>query len=170
MGLVEARVVGARAAEGDVIVILDAHCECVSDVLLSTSLTLRCSLFVQVTNWLPPLLTRIALNRKTLAVPIVDGIEWNTLQHNTAYGGTLYRGIWEWGFLYKESELPQRDRALMKYPTEPYRSPTVMVQRDISDLLSLCIVLPSQHAGGLLAIDKEWFFQLGGYDPDIKIW
>jgi hypothetical protein len=30
VGLVEARVVGARAAEGDVVVILDAHCECVS--------------------------------------------------------------------------------------------------------------------------------------------
>jgi hypothetical protein len=30
VGLVEARVVGARAAAGDVIVILDAHCECVS--------------------------------------------------------------------------------------------------------------------------------------------
>lgn len=79
----------------------------------------------KVTNWLPPLLTRIALNRKTLAVPIVDGIEWNTLRHNTAYGGTLYRGIWEWGFLYKETELPQRERSLMKYQTEPYKSPTV---------------------------------------------
>jgi hypothetical protein len=31
VGLVEARVVGARAAQGDVIVVLDAHCECVSD-------------------------------------------------------------------------------------------------------------------------------------------
>jgi hypothetical protein len=29
VGLVEARVIGARAAAGDVIVILDAHCECV---------------------------------------------------------------------------------------------------------------------------------------------
>ncbi|CAF4826727.1 unnamed protein product, partial [Rotaria magnacalcarata] len=37
----------------------------------------------------------------------------------------------------------------MKYPTEPYKSPT--------------------HAGGLLAIDKKWFFELGAYDPDIKI-
>ena len=60
-----------------------------------------------------------------MAIPIVDGIDWNTLRHNTAYGGTLYRGIWEWGFLYKESELPQRERALMKYQTEPYKSPTV---------------------------------------------
>ncbi|CAM4986942.1 unnamed protein product [Rotaria socialis] len=132
VGLVEARVVGARAAQGDVIVILDAHCEC-------------------VTNWLPPLLTRIALNRKTLAVPIVDGIEWNTLQHNSAYfGDTRYRGIWEWGFLYKETEIPERERNKMKYRTEPYKSPT--------------------HAGGLLAIDKKWFFELGAYDPDIKIW
>jgi hypothetical protein len=30
VGLVEARVVGARAAGGDVVVVLDAHCECVS--------------------------------------------------------------------------------------------------------------------------------------------
>jgi polypeptide N-acetylgalactosaminyltransferase len=33
VGLVEARVIGARAAEGDVIVILDAHCECVRSCL-----------------------------------------------------------------------------------------------------------------------------------------
>jgi polypeptide N-acetylgalactosaminyltransferase len=26
------------------------------------------------------------------------------------------------------------------------------------------------HAGGLLAIDKKWFFELGGYDAGIKIW
>ena len=29
VGLVEARVIGARVAAGDVIVVLDAHCECV---------------------------------------------------------------------------------------------------------------------------------------------
>ncbi len=84
-----------------------------------------------MTNWLPPLLTRIALNRKTLAVPIVDGIEWNTLQHNTAYfGGALYRGIWEWGFLYKETEIPERERSKMKYQTEPYKSPTVNFRKE----------------------------------------
>lgn len=90
---------------------------------------------MQVTNWLPPLLTRIALNRKTVAIPIVDGIEWNTLRHNTAYGGTLYRGIWEWGFLYKESELPKRERALMKYQTEPYKSPTVSIHDSIAHVI-----------------------------------
>jgi polypeptide N-acetylgalactosaminyltransferase len=43
-GLVRARVIGAENAGGDVIIVLDAHCECVQ-------------------NWLPPLLTRIAVNR-----------------------------------------------------------------------------------------------------------
>lgn len=130
-GLVRARVIGAEKATGDVIIVLDAHCEC-------------------VTNWLPPLLTRIAVNRKTLAVPIVDGIDWNTLDHTNIYGDANNRGIWEWGFLYKETEVPPEEIRRHKQKSEPYWSPT--------------------HAGGLLAIDKEWFFELGGYDPGIKIW
>ena len=93
---------------------------------------------LQVTNWLPPLLTRIALNRKTLAIPIVDGIDWNTLGHNPVYyGGILYRGIWEWGFLYKETEIPQRERSAMKYQTEPYKSPTVVSSRCLPSSLTM---------------------------------
>lgn len=84
-------------------------------------------------------MTRIALNRKTLAIPIVDGIEWNTLQHNVAYfGGALFRGIWEWGFLYKETEIPQREREKMKYQTEPYKSPTVRFKGKCSVLSRRC--------------------------------
>ena len=83
------------------------------------------SLSLQVTNWLPPLLTRIAMNRRALAVPIVDGLEWKTLEHTNIYGSANFRGIWEWGFLYKETEIPERERSKMKYRTEPYKSPTV---------------------------------------------
>lgn len=131
VGLIEARTLGAKKTTADVIVILDAHCEC-------------------VTNWLPPLLTRIALNRKALAVPIVDGLEWKTLEHTNIYGSTNFRGIWEWGFLYKETEVPEQELKKRKYSSEPYWSPT--------------------HAGGLLAIDRQWFFELGAYDPGIRVW
>ncbi|CAF0754632.1 unnamed protein product [Rotaria sordida] len=131
IGLIAARTLGAEKSTGDVIVVLDAHCEC-------------------VVNWLPPLLTRIAINRKALAVPIVDGIEWKTLEHMNIYGSSIFRGIWEWGFLYKETEVPERELNKRKHSSEPYWSPT--------------------HAGGLLAIDRQWFFELGAYDPGIKVW
>jgi polypeptide N-acetylgalactosaminyltransferase len=44
IGLIQARQLGAEMIKGEVIVILDAHCELVM-------------------NWLPPLLYRIKLNR-----------------------------------------------------------------------------------------------------------
>jgi polypeptide N-acetylgalactosaminyltransferase len=43
-GLIKARIIGVEKAKGEVVVILDAHVECLN-------------------NWLPPLLTRIKLNR-----------------------------------------------------------------------------------------------------------
>lgn len=132
LGLIHARMQGAKMATSDVVVVLDAHCECVR-------------------NWLPPLLSEIALDRKTVAIPIVDGITWDTLEHRTVYNPEKrHTGIWEWGFLYKETVIPQEEEAKHKEVSEPYWSPT--------------------HAGGLLAIDRSWFFELGGYDDEMKIW
>jgi hypothetical protein len=54
----------------------------------------------------------------------------------------------------------------MKYLTEPYKSPTVNFKKKIFVFLRISF----QHAGGLLAIEKKWFFELGAYDPNIKIW
>lgn len=55
-GLIRSRTRGAQSATGDVVVFLDAHCEVNQ-------------------NWLPPLLAPIAKNRRTLTVPIIDGID-----------------------------------------------------------------------------------------------
>lgn len=61
-----------------------------------------------------------------------------------------YRGIFEWGMLYKENELPDREAKKRKYNSEPYKSPT--------------------HAGGLFAMDRAYFLELGGYDPGLLVW
>ncbi|KAL8619562.1 hypothetical protein ACOMHN_019618 [Nucella lapillus] len=131
LGLIQARNHGAKLSTGDVIVFLDAHCECNR-------------------NWLVPLLARIRYDRTILAVPIVDGINWDTMAYYSVYDHRHHRGIFEWGFLYKESVVPEKELATREHPSEPYKSPT--------------------HAGGLFAMDRKYFWELGGYDPGLQIW
>ena len=61
------------------------------------------------------------MNRKTLAVPVVDGIEWDSLRHNRYSGDTRYVGVWEWGFLYKEMSISDADFERKARKTEPNR-------------------------------------------------
>lgn len=141
---------------GEVVVFLDAHCE-VSY------------------NWLPPLLAPIAKNKKTLTVPIIDGIDSNNFNYRPVYAHNdqHFRGIWEWGMLYKEIQLGKTlgkisiehyfksvfsFKFLLDMPkhlekhrvSEPYDSPT--------------------HAGGLFAIDRQYFLDLGTYDDGLLVW
>ncbi|KAI6237627.1 Polypeptide N-acetylgalactosaminyltransferase [Aphelenchoides besseyi] len=132
-GLIRTRTIGAKAATGDVVIFLDAHCE------------------VNY-NWLPPLLAPIRHNRKVMTVPVIDGIDMNTWEYRRVYGDAdrHFRGIFEWGLLYKETEISSEEKKRRKFNSEPFRSPT--------------------HAGGLFAIEKKWFEELGYYDPGLQIW
>lgn len=59
--------------------------------------------------------------RTILAVPVVDSISWENFHYRPVYhNGRLYRGIFEWGFLYKENEVPQHERNRHKHRAEPY--------------------------------------------------
>ena len=60
------------------------------------------------------------MKRKILAVPIVDGLDWNNLEHTNIYGNSLNRGIYEWGFLYKETEVPKEELKHHVRSSEPY--------------------------------------------------
>lgn len=131
-GLIRTRSRRAQEATGEVIVFLDAHCEV-------------------NTNWLPPLLAPIHRDSKTMTVPVIDGIDHKTFEYRPVYAdGHHYRGIFEWGMLYKENEVPKREAKTRKHHSEPYKSPT--------------------HAGGLFAIDRKYFLELGAYDPGLLVW
>ncbi|KHN88902.1 putative N-acetylgalactosaminyltransferase 7 [Toxocara canis] len=132
-GLIRTRSIGAEHASGDVVIFLDAHCE------------------VNI-NWLPPLLAPIRHNRKVMTVPVIDGIDMHTWAYRRVYGSAdrHFRGIFEWGLLYKETEITKEEARRRKYNSQPFRSPT--------------------HAGGLFAIEKKWFEELGYYDPGLQIW
>ena len=86
------------------------------------------------------------LNRRTLSVPVIDGINWNDFGINPVYAKDSHsRGLFEWGMLYKEGNVPTKEENRRSHHSEPYYAPT--------------------HAGGLFAINREWFKELGWYDP-----
>lgn len=102
-GLIRTRTIGAQESKGDVVVFLDAHCEVNR-------------------NWLPPLLAPIYRDRTTMTVPIIDGVDHNTFEYRPVYSpGTLFRGIFEWGMYYKETEIPPEMDAERPYKSAPYK-------------------------------------------------
>lgn len=64
LGLIRARLQGARVAQGDVLIFLDAHCEA-------------------TVGWAQPLLSRIEQDRTAVLVPIIDVIEANNMAYST---------------------------------------------------------------------------------------
>ena len=52
--------------------------------------------------------------------------------------------------LYKEGTVPDKELAKNTHHSQPYSAPT--------------------HAGGLFAIDRQWFKELGWYDSGLWVW
>ena len=58
-----------------------------------------------------------------MTVPVIDGIDMNTWEYRRVYGeaNRHFRGIFEWGLLYKETSLPDRERKHRQQDSEPFR-------------------------------------------------
>ncbi|CAJ0600290.1 unnamed protein product [Cylicocyclus nassatus] len=130
LGLIRAKLRGAKEASGDVLVFLDAHCEANA-------------------GWAEPLLARIKEERTAVVCPIIDSIS----DINMAYLGGSHGGIgtfW-WSLHYSMGPLPKSEIERRANPQTDYiRSPTM--------------------AGGLFAANREYFFEVGGYDEEMDIW
>ncbi|GLH11440.1 N-acetylgalactosaminyltransferase 7 [Gryllus bimaculatus] len=101
-------------------------------------------------NWLPPLLEPIYRDRTVMTVPIIDVIDLNNFRYHSENHNGDYRGGFDWSLLYEKHKLTAQQEKSRKYKSEPYDSPT--------------------HAGGLLAIDRNFFLRLEAYDPGLLIW
>eukprot|EP01147_Barroeca_monosierra_P009765 gene9766-1967_t len=122
MGLMEARVQGAKASSGDTVTFLDSHIE-VSP------------------GWLEPLLARIHEDPHHVVMPIIDSIDADSFVYRK--GGLDILGF-SWGLGQKSIGSRRRSR------TQPMPSPIM--------------------AGGLFSIDRKYFFELGAYDPEMRLY
>ncbi|KAM4595529.1 N-acetylgalactosaminyltransferase 7 isoform 1-T1 [Fundulus diaphanus] len=104
-------------------------------------------------NWYAPLVGPISKDRTACTVPLIDSIHGQRFNIEPQGGGDengFARGAWDWSMLWKRVPLGDREKNLRKTVTEPYRSPAM--------------------AGGLFAIERDFFFELGLYDPGLQIW
>ncbi|XP_073991415.1 polypeptide N-acetylgalactosaminyltransferase 1-like [Rhodnius prolixus] len=102
-------------------------------------------------KWGEPLVARIKEDRTNVVVPIIDVIDDLTFeyQHNGGsydfeVGGFTWSGHFTW------IRVSDEERARRKTPEAPTRSPTM--------------------AGGLFAIDRKYFWEIGSYDDGMDIW
>lgn len=90
VGLIKARLLGAKVAKGKVLTFLDAHCECTE-------------------GWLPPLLERIRINSRSIASPVIDIINDDTFQYIRSF--ELHQGGFNWEMHFRWFSLPS-----VRYP------------------------------------------------------
>ncbi|XP_049873274.1 putative polypeptide N-acetylgalactosaminyltransferase 9 isoform X2 [Pectinophora gossypiella] len=101
-------------------------------------------------GWLEPLLDRIARNKTTVVCPVIDVIDDNTLEFHYRDSSSVNVGGFDWNLQFNWHPVPAKERARHMHTAEPVYSPTM--------------------AGGLFAIDKEFFERLGTYDSGFDIW
>lgn len=137
LGLIRARLAGARAATGDVLVFLDAHCE-------------------GVVGWMEPLLTRIKESRTSVLVPIIDVIDAKDFHYSVngykhfQVGGFTWNGHFDWINISKK----EKQRIL----------------RECKQEAEICPTYSPTMAGGLFAIDRKYFWEIGSYDEEMDGW
>ncbi|TMS32490.1 hypothetical protein L596_000320 [Steinernema carpocapsae] len=105
---------------------------------------------VEVTEgWLEPLLQRVASDRKRVVAPIIDVISDDTFEYVTASDTTW--GGFNWNMNFRWYQVPKREMERRNYDrSTPIQTPTI--------------------AGGLFAIDKQFFYDIGSYDEGMQVW
>lgn len=97
--------------------------------------------------WLQPLLAAIREDRHTVVCPVIDIISADTLAYSSS---PVVRGGFNWGLHFKWDLVPLSEQGGAEGATAPIKSPTM--------------------AGGLFAMNRLYFNELGQYDSGMDIW
>ncbi|QQP35687.1 Polypeptide N-acetylgalactosaminyltransferase, partial [Caligus rogercresseyi] len=100
-------------------------------------------------QWLEPLLQRIKENPKTFVVPVIDVIDDKTMEYYHSNGNYFQIGGFTWSGHFNWVDVPEND-PVQRNKTLPTRTPTM--------------------AGGLFAVDREYFWESGSYDSAMDVW
>jgi len=105
VGLIQARLIGAKAATAPILTFLDAHCECTE-------------------GWLQPLLYRVNEDRTAVVCPIIDIINDDTFQYTKSF--SLHWGAFNWDLHFRWFSMgPTEMVKRRENSTRPYRTPTM---------------------------------------------
>ncbi|KAK8388591.1 hypothetical protein O3P69_020529 [Scylla paramamosain] len=99
-------------------------------------------------GWATPLLDTLRQNPRSLVCPVIDVIDQDTFDYRAS--GSVLKGGFDWGLHFRWVPLTEEEAATRTDPTSVYRSPVV--------------------AGGLFLIAREWWEDLGKYDPGLEVW
>ncbi|XP_030682068.1 polypeptide N-acetylgalactosaminyltransferase 11 isoform X2 [Nomascus leucogenys] len=97
--------------------------------------------------WLQPLLAAIREDQHTVVCPVIDIISADTLAYSSS---PVVRGGFNWGLHFKWDLVPLSELGGAEGATAPIKSPTM--------------------AGGLFAMNRQYFHELGQYDSGMDIW
>eukprot|EP00095_Tigriopus_kingsejongensis_P000368 maker-scaffold319_size207808-snap-gene-0.26 protein:Tk00368 transcript:maker-scaffold319_size207808-snap-gene-0.26-mRNA-1 annotation:"polypeptide n-acetylgalactosaminyltransferase 5 isoform x1" len=100
-------------------------------------------------GWLEPLLAEIYRNRTNVVCPVIDTIDADTLGYG--YSPSSMTGGFSWKLIFKWTDVSPAERArVVNHQSQALRTPAM--------------------AGGLFAMDREYFYHLGSYDDQMLFW
>ncbi|KAK2489982.1 hypothetical protein MC885_021528 [Smutsia gigantea] len=97
--------------------------------------------------WLEPLLYAIAKDPKMVVCPLIDVIDRVTLEYQPS---PVVRGAFNWYLQLKCDNVFSYEMEGLEGPTTPIRSPAM--------------------AGGIFAINRHYFNEIGQYDEGMELW
>nr|XP_027195140.1 polypeptide N-acetylgalactosaminyltransferase 11-like [Dermatophagoides pteronyssinus] len=98
-------------------------------------------------GWLSPILERLSYDRSLVVCPIIDLIDPDTFFYKPS---PMVRGGFNWALHFKWDSIPSDELLTKEDFVKPIKSPAM--------------------AGGLFAIDRQYFQKLGTYDSGMNIW